>query len=438
MLSQKDPEVYEILQREDKRQRDTLTLIPSENYASLEVRSALSSVFTNKYSEGYSKKRYYQGNQNADDIELLAIDRAKKLFGVPYVNVQPYSGSPANTAVYFALLKPMEDKIMGLALSSGGHLTHGSPVSFSGKYFKTVNFPVTKDGVLDMDEIEKLAVKEKPQIIVCGFTAYPRIIDFERFGKIADKVGAYLLADISHIAGLVAGGSHPSPVKHAHIIMTTTHKSLRGPRGAMIMVTEKGMTKDPELGTKIDKAVFPGLQGGPHDNQTASIAVALKEASTAEFKKYAKQIVANSKALSESLIKNGFSLTTGGTDNHLIVIDTTSKGVNGALASYALDLAGIVTNKNTVPFDTNPPFYPSGVRIGTPGATTRGMKESDMAVLGKWISDVIDECKGNILPKEKSERGPFFKNFKKEIVKNKKIRNISLEVKKYLKKFPLP
>lgn len=220
--------------------------------------------------------------------------------------------------------------------------------------------------------------------------------------------------------------------------MTTTHKSLRGPRGVMIMVTEKGMTKDPELGTKIDKAVFPGLQGGPHDNQTASIAVALKEASTAEFKKYAKQIVANSKALSESLIKNGFSLTTGGTDNHLIVIDTTSKGVNGALASYALDLAGIVTNKNTVPFDTNPPFYPSGVRIGTPGATTRGMKESDMAVLGKWISDVIDECKGNILPKEKSERGPFFKNFKKEIVKNKKIRNISLEVKKYLKKFPLP
>jgi glycine hydroxymethyltransferase len=228
MLSQKDPDVYALLQKEDKRQRDTITLIPSENYASLEVRSALSSVFTNKYSEGYSKKRYYQGNANADGIEILAIERAKKLFGVPHVNVQPYSGSPANTAVYFALLTPLKDKIMGLALSSGGHLTHGSPVSFSGKYFKTVSFPVTKNGTLDYDAIEKLAVKEKPQIIVCGFTAYPQVIDFERFGKIADKVGAYLLADISHIAGLVVGGAHPSPVPHAHIVMTTTHKSLRG------------------------------------------------------------------------------------------------------------------------------------------------------------------------------------------------------------------
>lgn len=438
MLSQKDPEVYGILKKEDKRQRDTLTLIPSENYASLEVRSTLASVFTNKYSEGYSRKRYYQGNVNADDIETLAIERAKKLFGVPFVNVQAYSGSPANTAVYFALLEPLKDKIMGLALSSGGHLTHGSPVSFSGKYFRTVSFPVTKDGVLDMDAIEKLAIKEKPKIIVCGFTAYPRVIDFERFGKIADKVGAYLLADISHIAGLVAGGSHPSPVNHAHIIMTTTHKSLRGPRGAMLMVTEKGVKKDPELPSKIDKAVFPGLQGGPHDNQTAAIAVALKEAARSDFKKYAQQIVKNSQALAKSLKSYGFNLITGGSENHLIVIDTMSKGINGALAAYALELGGIITNKNTIPFDKLPPFYPSGVRIGTPGATTRGMKEREMQRLGKWINDILDECKGNVLPEEKEKRGPFFKEFKKEISKNKKIKHISLEIKKTLKEFPLP
>lgn len=438
MLSQKDPEVYSILQKEDKRQRDTLTLIPSENYTSLEVRATLSSVFTNKYSEGYSKKRYYQGNKNADDIETLAIERAKKLFGVPHVNVQPYSGSPANTAVYFALLEPLKDKIMGLALSSGGHLTHGSPVSFSGKYFKTVSFPVTKDGVLDMDEIEKLAVKEKPKIIVAGFTAYPRIIDFERFGKIADKVGAYLLADISHIAGLVVGGAHPSPKDHAHIIMTTTHKSLRGPRGAMLMVTQKGIDKDPDLPAKIDKAVFPGLQGGPHDNQTAAIAVALHEAENADFKKYSHQIVANAKKLAEELLKHGFTLTTGGTENHLIVIDTMSKGVNGALAAYALELAGIITNKNTIPYDPLPPFYPSGIRIGTPGATTRGMKEKDMIVLASWINDVISECQGSILPENKEDRGPFFKKFRSEISENKKILKIGTEVKKYLKDFPMP
>ena len=438
MLSQKDHEVYEILQKEDKRQRDTLTLIPSENYTSLEVRATLSSVLTNKYSEGYSKKRYYQGNANADGIELLAIERAKKIFGVPHVNVQPYSGSPANTAVYFALLQPLKDKIMGLALSSGGHLTHGSPVSFSGKYFKTVSFPVTTDGVLDYNEIEKLAVKEKPQIIVCGFTAYPRIIDFERFGKIADKVGAYLLADISHIAGLVAGGAHPSPVKHAHIVMTTTHKTLRGPRGAMLMVTEKGLAKDPDLADKIDKAVFPGLQGGPHDNQTAAIAVALKEAESVEFKKYAKQIVSNAKVLADTLLRYGFKLTTGGTENHLIVIDTMSKGVNGALAAYALEKAGIVTNKNTIPFDPLPPFYPSGVRIGTPGATTRGMKEKDMQQLGKWITDVIAECEGNALPEDKTKRGAFFKEFKKRTSENKKILSIAVDIRKYLRDFPLP
>jgi len=443
MLSQKDPSVYALLQKEDKRQRDTITLIPSENYASLEVRATLSSVFTNKYSEGYSKKRYYQGNANADGIELLAIERAKKLFKVPHVNVQPYSGSPANTAVYFALLNPLKDKIMGLALSSGGHLTHGSPVSFSGKYFKTVSFPVTKNGTLDYDAIEKLAVKEKPQIIVCGFTAYPQVINFERFGKIADKVGCYLLADISHIAGLVVGGAHPSPVEHAHIVMTTTHKSLRGPRGAMLMVTEKGLMKDPELTQKIDKAVFPGLQGGPHDNQTAAIAVALREAETADFKKYAKQIVANSKTLAKELISLGFDLTTGGSENHLIVVDLSNKGVNGALAAYALEQAGIITNKNTVPYDKMPPFYPSGIRIGTPAATTRGMKEKEMVQVARWISAVLEvsqQClQGPTLQElAKEQRSAYFKNFKKEIEKSKKIKNICLEVKKYMKEFPMP
>lgn len=438
MLSQKDPQVYSILQKEDKRQRDTLTLIPSENYTSLEVRSTLASVFTNKYSEGYSKKRYYQGNMNVDDIELLAIERAKKLFRVEHVNVQPYSGSPANTAVYFALLEPLKDKIMGLALSSGGHLTHGSPVSFSGKYFKTVSFPVTEDGILDYDAIEKLAIREKPKIIVCGFTAYPRIIDFERFGKIAEKAGSFLLADISHIAGLVVGGAHPSPAPYAHIIMTTTHKSLRGPRGAMLMVTQKGLEKDPDLPSKIDKAVFPGLQGGPHDNQTAAIAVALHEAENDAFKKYAKQIVKNAKALGDELLKHGFALTTGGTQNHLLVVDLRPKGVNGALGAYALELAGIITNKNTVPYDPMPPFYPSGIRIGTPGATTRGMKETDMQQLARWINDVIRECQGNILPEEKEKRGAFFKEFKKNISGNKKIQKIAVEVKKYMRDFPLP
>lgn len=438
MLSQKDPQVYSILQKEDKRQRDTLTLIPSENYTSLEVRATLSSVFTNKYSEGYSKKRYYQGNTNVDDIEMLAIERAKKLFNVPHVNVQPYSGSPANTALYFALLTPLKDKIMGLALPSGGHLTHGSPVSFSGKYFKTVSFPVTHDGLLDYDEIEKLAIAEKPKIIVCGFTAYPRIIDFERFGKIADKAGSYLHADISHIAGLIAGGAHPSPVPYAHTIMTTTHKTLRGPRGAMIMVTEKGLQKDPDLPAKIDKAVFPGLQGGPHDNQTAAIAVALHEAESPEFKRYAKQIVKNAKVLGNELIKYGFELTTGTTENHLLVVDLRPKGVNGALGAYALEVAGIVTNKNTVPYDPMPPFYPSGIRIGTPGATTRGMKEADMKVLAGWMNEVINECRGNELPIDKEKRGAFFKEFRKNIESNKKVKKIGLEVKKYMRGFPFP
>jgi len=433
-----DPQIYDLIKKEEKRQEEVLEMIPSENYTSKAVMEALGSVLTNKYSEGYPSRRYYQGNKIVDSVEILAQDRAKKLFGVPYVNVQPYSGSPANTAVYLALLKPFEDKIMGLRLSFGGHLTHGSPVSFSGKYFKVVPYELNDKGLLDYEEIERLAQAEKPRIIVCGATAYPRIIDFKRFGEIADSIDAYLLADISHIAGLIVGGVHESPVSFAHIVMSTTHKTLRGPRGAILMVTNKGLKKDPELADKIDKAVFPGLQGGPHDNQTAAIAVALLEAAQPQFKTYAKQIVKNAKALSKELLKFGFSLVSGGTDNHLLLIDLTNKKVNGALGAYALEVAAIVVNKNAVPHDTMPPFYPSGIRMGTPALTTRGMKEKEMVKIAKWINDIIEEIKGDELPKEKESRSYFWKDFRKRIKENKSLLKINEEIKEFCQKFPVP
>lgn len=436
-LKVQDPSVYNLIKEEEKRQRQVLEMIPSENYTSKAVMEALGSVFTNKYSEGYPRKRYYQGNKFVDDVESLAIERAKKLFGVPYVNVQPYSGSPANTAVYFALLEPFKDKIMGLSLAFGGHLTHGSPVSFSGKYFPIVPYELDEKGLLDYDEIERLALQEKPKIIVCGATAYSRIIDFKKFGKIADKVGAYLLADVSHIAGLIAGNVHPSPVPYVDIVMTTTHKTLRGPRGAMIMVTEKGLKKDSELGSKIDKAVFPGLQGGPHDNQTAGIAVALREAQDKQFKVYAKQIVANAKVLAQELIKFDFKLISGGTDNHLLLIDLSNKKVNGAVAALALEVAGIVVNKNAVPNDPMPPFYPSGIRLGTPAITTRGMKEKEMIKVAAWINETINEVSREVLPSDRESRKEFFKNFRTEIFKNKKLLKIAEEVKSLCGKFPL-
>ena len=437
-LSKSDPQIARLIKAEKIRQENTLQMIPSENYTSRAVLEALGTVLSNKYSEGYPKKRYYQGNKIIDEIELLAHERAKKLFKVPHVNVQPYSGSPANTAVYFALLEPLKDKIMGLSLAFGGHLTHGAPVSISGKYFKTVPYEVGQDGLLNYDKIEKLAKSEKPKIIVCGYTAYPRTIDFERFGKIADSVGAYLLADISHIAGLVAAGVHPSPVPHTHIVMTTTHKTLRGPRGAIIMVTQKGLKKDADLAEKIDKAVFPGLQGGPHDNQTAAIAVALKEASTQEFKKYASQIVKNSQALASSLLDFDFDLSGGGSDNHLILINLANKGVNGSIAAIALEVAGIVVNKNSVPFDPMPPFYPSGIRLGTPSITTRGMRESEMVKTASWINNAIEEVKDEKLPDEKEKRSGFVQDFRTRIAKNKKLLKIADEVKTLTKKFPIP
>lgn len=437
-LKKTDPQVAQLIELEIKRQIEVLEMIPSENYASRAVMDALATVLTNKYSEGYPKRRYYQGNRIVDEVEIIACERAKKLFGVPHVNVQPYSGSPANTAVYFALLEPLKDKIMGLSLAFGGHLTHGSPVSISGKYFKTVPYELGRDGLLDYDAIEKQAAREKPKIIVCGFTAYPRIIDFARFGQIAERAGSYLLADISHIAGLVISGVHPSPVPYAHIVMTTTHKTLRGPRGAIIMVTQKGIKFDPDLAEKIDKAVFPGLQGGPHDNQTAAIAVALHEATLPSFKKYGAQIVKNAKILAEELVKLGFKLSSDGTDNHLILIDLRNKNVNGAIAAIALEVAGIVVNKNGVPFDTNPPFYPSGIRLGTPAITTRRMKEAEMKKIAAWINSVIDEIRTEKLPDDKKKRADYMKTFKSVVAKNKKLLKIAQEVKLFAKKFPVP
>lgn len=437
-LQSTDPQIAKLIREEEKRQKENLVLIPSENYCSAAVRQALGSVLTDKYSEGYPKRRYYQGHEFIDQIEIIAQERAKKLFGVPHVNVQPYSGSPANTAIYFALLEPLKDKIMGLSLAFGGHLTHGAPVSLSGKYFNAVQYTLDEKGFHDYDAIEKMAVREKPKILICGGTAIPRIINFARFGEIADKIGAYLLADISHITGLIVAGVHPSPVPYAHILMTTTHKTLRGPRGAMIIVTEKGLKKDPELAEKIDRAIFPGLQGGPHDHQTAAIAVTLREAQGKPFKKYGQQIVKNAKALAGELLKYGFDLISGGTDNHLLLIDLRNKNVNGAFAAHALEVAGIVTNKNAVPNDSNPPFFPSGLRLGTPAITTRGMNEKEMKKIAAWINEVIEEIGGQTLPQDKEQRLKLFKEFKDRVAKNKKLLAIARQVKTLTSKFPVP
>lgn len=437
-LKTTDPEIYELIKAEEKRQKDVLEMIPSENYTSQAVMEALGSVLTNKYSEGFPKKRYYQGNEFIDNVEILATERAKKLFGVPYVNVQPLSGAPANSAVYLAALQNGE-KIMGLALSHGGHITHGHKLGLSGRLFTFAHYELGKDGLLDYAAIEKAVLKEKPKLLICGFTAYPRIIDFKKFRTIADKANCLLMADVSHITGLIVGGVHPSPVPYADIITTTTHKTLRGPRGAMIMVTERGLKKDPDLPSKIETAIIPGLQGGPHDNQTAAIAVALHEASTAAFKKYASQIVKNSVALAEVLNANGFQLVSGGSENHLILIDLRNKKVNGRVAAIALEKAGIVTNYNGVPGDTMPPLFASGVRIGTPALTTRGMKEREMKKVGKWMTEAIAEVEGLELPvDDKTERSRLMKEYRATIAANKKLGAIAKEIKTFTAKYPLP
>ena len=381
-----DPEIFRLIKEEERYQVDSVRLIPSENYTSRAVMEATGSVLANKYSEGYPGKRYYEGQRVVDQIETLVQDRAKALFGVEHANVQPYSGSPANLAVYFALLNP-GDKIMGLALPHGGHLTHGWPVSATGRYYTAVQYEVDpKTHLIDYDAVRAMAKAERPRIIVAGATAYPRQYDFAKFSEIAREVGAYFLADISHIAGLIVAGAHPDPAPYADAVMTTTHKTLRGPRGAMIMCKS-------EHAEAIDKAVFPGLQGGPHENTIAGIGVALKEAATEEFREYGRQIVVNAKALAGELKERGFDLITGGTDNHLILIDLTGKKVIGKKAAKALDRANIVGNYNTIPFDTRKPFSPSGLRIGTPSVTTRGMKEEEMRQIGRWMDEAIAAVK---------------------------------------------
>lgn len=441
----KDKKIYSLIKKEKKRQKEGIELIPSENYASSEVRKVLSSEFVNKYSEGYPGKRYYGGNEWVDEVEKLAQERAKKLFNVEYVNVQPYSGSPANLAVHMALCKPGE-VIMGQTLTSGGHLTHGHRVSASGIFFKAYQYGLKKEGIyedkdlFDYDEIEKLALKVRPKTIWVGTSAYPLIINYKKFAEIAEKVNAYLVADIAHIAGLIVAGVHPSPVPYVHIITTTTHKTLRGPRGAMIMVTKKGLEKDPDLPKKIDSAVFPGLQGGPHDNQTAAIAVALYEASQPSFKRYGQQIVKNAKKLAEVLKDGGLQLVGGGTDNHLILVNLTNILGPGAgiFVQKALDKIGLTLNKNTVPDETSSPFYPSGIRLGTPAATTRGMKEKEMEFISKKILEVIDLLKKYCLPKDNQERVKYIANFEREISQNKILKRMRLEIKKVALRFPTP
>jgi len=381
-LAAADPELAELVEGEAKRQYEKVRLIASENYVSTAVLEATGTVLTNKYSEGYPGKRYYEGQQFIDQVEMLAIERAKAVFGVDHANVQTYSGSPANLAVYLALAKP-GDTVMGMALPAGGHLTHGWSVSATGKWFRAVQYGVRKDtGRVDMDEVRELELAERPKLIFCGGTAIPRTIDFPAFAEIAREVDAVLVADIAHIAGLVAGGAHPSPVGHAQVISTTTHKTLRGPRGAMLM-------SDAEHAKALDKAVFPGLQGGPHNHTTAGIAVALAEAARPDFREYAANIVANAAALADALLERGFDLVSGGTDNHLILVDLTNKSIGGKPAAQALDRAGVELNYNTVPFDPRKPFDPSGIRLGASAITTRGLGVEQMPQIAEWMDRTV-------------------------------------------------
>ena len=380
-LPESDPEIARLVAEENALENDKVRLIASENYASRAVMEATGSIFTNKYSEGYAHKRYYEGQQAVDKVEELAVTRLKGLFGADHVNVQPYSGSPANLAVYFAFCSP-GDTVMGLALPAGGHLTHGHNVSITGKYFKSVQYGVRKDNHrIDMDQVRDLAREHRPKLLWCGTTAYPRTLDFRAFRAIADEVGALLVADIAHLAGLVCGGVHPSPVGIADVVTSTTHKTFRGPRGGMIFCKAGHAAA-------IDKAVFPGLQGGPHNHVTAGIAVAAREAGRAEFKQYARAVVDNAATLGAALAERGFGVITGGTENHLLLLDVTSKGVTGKQLAQALDRAGIVLNYNTVPFDPRKPFDPSGVRIGTPAVTSRGMGKDAMLKIADWIDRV--------------------------------------------------
>lgn len=404
-LKKKDLQIYNLIEKERKRERETLDLIASENFASKEVMEALGSILTNKYAENYPRKRYYGGCEVVDEIEDLAKERVAKTFDLPldwHVNVQPYSGSPANLEVYSALLEP-NDTILSMDLASGGHLTHGSPVNFSGKTYKFVHYGLSpKTGRLDYMEILKLADRLNPKLILCGYTAYSREIDFKKFREIADKVKAIAMADISHIAGLIAGGVHPSPIPFFDVVTSTTHKTLRGPRGAIIMCKDK-------YATAIDKAVFPGMQGGPHENAIAAIAVTMKEAQTMAFKKYAEQIVKNCKALAKSLQDFGFNIVSGGTDNHLMIVDLTNKNISGMEAQKLLESAGMVTSRSPIPLDSRKPWDPSGLRLGTAAVTSRGMKEKEMSKIASWIAAVITDHE--VADKVRIEIKRFTKNF---------------------------
>ncbi len=385
-LRESDPEVWQAIEDEKRRESEKIVLIASENYASRAVLEAQGSVLTNKYAEGYPGHRYYGGCEFADAVEELAIKRAKEIFGMEHVNVQPHSGSQANMAAYFSVLKP-GDTILGMKLTHGGHLTHGAQVSFSGSLYKSVSYGVKREtGLMDFDEIAALAKEHRPRMIIVGASAYPRLIDFKAFRDIADSVGAMLMADIAHIAGLIAAGQHPSPAPYADFVTTTTHKTLRGPRGGMVMC--RG-----QYAKAVDKMIFPGIQGGPLMHVIAAKAVAFKEAMEADFKDYQAQVVRNAAALADGLIKRGFSLVSGGTDNHLMLVDLTNKGVTGVEAESALDLAGITVNKNGIPFDEKPPTVTSGIRVGTPIVSTRGMKETEMELIADMIADVVQDIK---------------------------------------------
>lgn len=382
-----DPEIYEAIQKETNRQKNNIELIASENFISKAVMETMGTTLTNKYAEGYPGKRYYGGCEFVDIAEQLAIDRAKELFGADHANVQPHSGSQANMAVYFAMLRP-GDTILGMSLAHGGHLTHGSPVSMSGKYFTAVSYGVNPETqMIDYSQVREIALEAKPKMIVAGASAYPRIIDFKKFREIADEVEAYLMVDMAHIAGLVAAGLHPNPVEYAHFVTTTTHKTLRGPRGGMILCKE-------EFATAIDKAIFPGTQGGPLMHIIAAKAVCFKEALGNEFKEYQKQIVKNAKVLADALISYGFDIVSGGTDNHLMLVDLRKKGVTGKEAEKLLDEVGITCNKNAIPFDPEGPNTTSGIRLGTPAVTTRGMKENEMKVIAECINMTLTKQEG--------------------------------------------
>ncbi len=432
-------QIFSLIKQEEKRQIECIGLIPSENNVSPEVLSCLDTCLNAKYAEGYPFRRYYEGNQVVDQIETLAIERIKKLFKVPYVNVQPYSGSPANLAIYFALMEP-GDSLMGLKLTMGGHLTHGHPkVTASGKFYHSVQYGVKPDARIDFDEMLALAKKHKPKVIVAGNTAYPFQLDFKKFRQVADAVGAWLVADISHVTGLVIGGQHQSPVPYVDVIMSTTHKTFRGPRGAMILVTRRGLKRDPKLGQKIDSAIIPGLQGGPHNATTAGIAVAAAEAMRPKFVQYAQQITKNAKTLAKTLQDHGLKLVGDGTQTHLMVVDLTPiRPSLGTQVAFALDVAGIYANRNTVPTEQGSPFYPSGLRVGTPLVTTRGMKEKEMVKIGHWISQVVDHVAGfEQLPADMKARPAYLEKWKKQVVKDKKLLAIRREVNAMAKKFPL-